>query len=413
MTQASLSPLERTCLPRHCRHLSTPGFSTPSFYRWDVGLTFGSEHLGQVGVKSCPFRTIRSRRCAKVRRRLDVSHHHCVRLSSSSSPSPPSPISATSTTLDGTEVRKPLPRKFETYAWRGYSINYRDTGLKTGLPVLFIHGFGASINHWRKNIPSLESTGELRVFAIDLIGLGASDKPGPSEVTYSIDLWSDLVADFINEMEVMGEDNRWTLIGNSIGSLVSLQVALKLGQSKIRSCALMNCAGGMVSFRYSELTRFQALVYRVFNSLLFNKIVGRWVFNYVRQPNVLTSILGQVYMDKTAVDDTLVEIIATPAGDEGACDVFLAIINGDAGPKPEDLLRELEWCPILVLWGENDPWTPLNKGLHPGSKFPSYHSGLILKGFENTGHCLHDEYPDLVNNELVPFVLNPRRRDDA
>lgn len=175
----------------------------------------------------------------------------------------------------------------------------------------------------------------------------------------------------------------------------------------------MNCAGGMVSFRYSELTWFQALLYRLFNLLLFNKIVGRWVFNYVRQPNVLTSILGQVYVDKTAVDDTLVEIIGSPAGDEGACDVFLAIINGDAGPRPEELLREIEWCPILVLWGKNDPWTPLNSGAHPGSKFPDYHSGLILKTFENTGHCLHDEYPDLVNRELVPFVLNPRRRDDA
>lgn len=412
MAQTCVPLLEQACSPRRYLHSSPAGFLIPTLHQSDSSSLFGSRDRGQVGVDSCTFYTTRRRWCVKSRKRPNVPYCPCVR-SCSSPPPPPSSTSSTSTTLDDTEVRKPLQRRFETYVWRGYNINYRDVGIESGRPVLFIHGFGASINHWRKNIPSLESTGELRVFAIDLIGLGASDKASPSEVTYSIDLWSDLVGDFINETKVMAEDSRWTLIGNSIGSLVSLQVASKLGRSKIRSCALMNCAGGMVSFRYSELTWFQALLYRAFNLLFFNKIVGRWVFNYVRQPNVLTSILGQVYMDKTAVDDTLVEIIGSPAGDEGACDVFLAIINGDAGPRPEELLREIEWCPILVLWGENDPWTPLISGAHPGAKFPDYHSGLILKTFKNTGHCLHDEYSDLVNGELVPFVLNPWRRDNT
>tara|TARA_B100000524_G_C23406018_1_gene282409 strand:+ start:112 stop:282 length:171 start_codon:yes stop_codon:yes gene_type:complete len=42
-----------------------------------------------------------------------------------------------------------------------------------GAPILLVHGFGASVNHWRDNIPALVSAG-YRVHAIDLLGLGGS-----------------------------------------------------------------------------------------------------------------------------------------------------------------------------------------------------------------------------------------------
>ena len=44
-----------------------------------------------------------------------------------------------------------------------------------------IHGFGASVGHFRKNIPVLAGEG-YRVYAIDLLGFGASDKPKDVEV---------------------------------------------------------------------------------------------------------------------------------------------------------------------------------------------------------------------------------------
>ena len=65
----------------------------------------------------------------------------------------------------------------------------------SGPPCLLVHGFGASSGHWRKNVPLLAQAH--KVFALDLLGFGRSDKP---LLAYSIDLWRDLVLDFLTEV---------------------------------------------------------------------------------------------------------------------------------------------------------------------------------------------------------------------
>jgi hypothetical protein len=54
-----------------------------------------------------------------------------------------------------------------TFWWRGYPIGYIAVNAHiTDLPaLLLVHGFGASVGHWRKNIPALAEAA--RVFATD------------------------------------------------------------------------------------------------------------------------------------------------------------------------------------------------------------------------------------------------------
>ncbi len=73
------------------------------------------------------------------------------------------------------------------WTWRGYRIQY--TVMGTGRPLVLIHGFGASIGHWRKNMPVLAAEG-YRVFALDLLGFGGSDKPA---LDYNLQLWEELL----------------------------------------------------------------------------------------------------------------------------------------------------------------------------------------------------------------------------
>jgi pimeloyl-ACP methyl ester carboxylesterase len=57
-------------------------------------------------------------------------------------------------------------------------------------------------------------------------------------------------------------------------------------------------------------------------------------------------------------------------------------------------------CPILVVWGEADPWTPL-KG---ANVFQDHRDRLAIQfsPIPDTGHCPHDERPEVVN----PLILD-------
>ncbi len=79
------------------------------------------------------------------------------------------------------------------WVWRGWRIRYtyQRSLSPNATPVLLIHGFGASIGHWRHNLPAL--TENHTIYALDLLGFGGSTK---AATTYKIDLWVDLVYEF-------------------------------------------------------------------------------------------------------------------------------------------------------------------------------------------------------------------------
>ena len=73
--------------------------------------------------------------------------------------------------------------------------------------------------HWRYNIPALVDAG-YKVYALDLLGFGASDKP---QQPYTMETWAELVGDFMDEFV---QNKPTVLVGNSIGSLVALMVPI-------------------------------------------------------------------------------------------------------------------------------------------------------------------------------------------
>ncbi|NET39628.1 MAG: alpha/beta fold hydrolase, partial [Cyanothece sp. SIO1E1] len=121
------------------------------------------------------------------------------------------------------------------WQWRGQSIHFVQVGERHPQrpPLLLVHGFGASTDHWRKNMTGLQDNFE--VWAIDLLGFGRSAKPNWQ---YTGDLWRDQLHDFISEM--MGQPA--ILAGNSLGGYASLCVAAQRPES-VAGLVLLNSAG--------------------------------------------------------------------------------------------------------------------------------------------------------------------------
>jgi pimeloyl-ACP methyl ester carboxylesterase len=281
----------------------------------------------------------------------------------------------------------------KTWQWRGHSINYQQQG-ETGRAVLLVHGFGASVGHWRKNIPVLAE--HCRCFAIDLIGFGASAKPMPGkEIDYTFETWSAQIRDFCRE--VIGDSV--LLIANSIGCVAIMQAAVDEPEM-VTGVALLNCSLRLLHER-KQATQpwFKRIGTPIVQQVLQNKAIGNFFFQQLAQPTTVKNILRQAYGRVESVTDELVDILMKPAADPGAADVFLAFTAYSQGPLPEDLLPLLS-CPALIIWGEVDPWEPIALGKE-FANYPAVQEFIALPG---VGHCPQDDAPELVNPILVKWI---------
>jgi pimeloyl-ACP methyl ester carboxylesterase len=261
-------------------------------------------------------------------------------------------------------------------------------------PLLLVHGFGASTDHWRKNITELSA--DFQVFAIDLLGFGRSSKPN---LQYSGELWRDQLHDFISEIIC----RKTILAGNSLGGYACLCVASQCPDSAA-GLVLINSAG---SFSQPENqiqpspNPVQKLLGKPAKWLFKQRLLQTLLFQYTRQKWVIRRTLEKVYLDKGAVTDQLVEEIYRPAFDEGAIDVFISVFSTPQGEKVDVLLKQLTY-PLLLIWGEADPWMRVRES---SRKFHEYYPQLT-EYFLTAGHCPHDEIPEQVNSHLREWVTS-------
>lgn len=278
-----------------------------------------------------------------------------------------------------------------TWEWQNHQIKYIVKG--TGLPLVLVHGFGASIGHWRKNIPAL-AEGGYRVFALDLLGFGGSDK---APVDYSVELWQQLLKDFWHEHI----QEPAVFIGNSIGALLSLAIAAHHPEI-VAGGVLLNCAGGL-NHRPEELHFPLRQIMTIFTNVVSSPGLGPFLFDRIRQKHRIRNTLRQVYGNKAAITNELVELLYQPSCDPGAQQVFASIVTAPPGPQPTELLPLVQ-CPLLVLWGEDDPWTPVSGG----RIFQEFARSQPIKfvSIPKTGHCPHDERPEVVNPLILDWLNN-------
>jgi pimeloyl-ACP methyl ester carboxylesterase len=285
----------------------------------------------------------------------------------------------------------PLPGTY--WQWRGQAIYYVRAGKKHPQrpPILLVHGFGASTDHWRKNIAELQE--DFEVWAIDLLGFGRSAKPNRE---YSGDLWRDQLHDFITE--VIGQPA--VLVGNSLGGYSALCVAAQR-PSSAAGLVLLNCAGPFTDTNPQPVNPFQKMVGELAKSTFSQSWASFLLFQYVRRRSVIRNVLQKVYIDQTAVTDQLIEEIYRPSCDPGAPEVFASVFKTPQGEKLDVLLDQLR-CPLLMLWGALDPW------MNAKTRAPKFrqHYPQLTEHYLQAGHCPHDEVPEQVNTFIRSWLLS-------
>lgn len=269
-----------------------------------------------------------------------------------------------------------------------------NTPVRGAHPLVLVHGFGMSSEHFAKNMHEIADAIGAPVHAIDLIGFGRSDKPG--EPVYGIDLWQRQLEVFLDD--IVGADKVF-LAGNSIGGYVCMNVAADR-PSECAGLSLINSAGtwGAINplgvpvpwLAYAPVAR----------------ALGRAMFHAARKPEHVARTLARVYVDQSAVDAALIESILQPtrspeaelAGPQLFSSLFLApvgrtwaqLLGGAGGYKG----------PTIALWGDKDPW------LHAGfvRMLEALCHDLEVRWMEDTGHCPHHERPDLFNRRLSDWI---------
>jgi len=303
------------------------------------------------------------------------------------------------------------------------TVNYIAAGPEEGPPILLIHGFGASGFHWRRNVNPLAAAG-YRVYAIDLIGFGKSSKP---VIDYDSRLWREQCACFLRECASCGAGGRRAIVaGNSIGGYAALSLAAEY-PDLVRGVASLNGAGRFspspeeaqaMKMEEERLAARGAVQIAIDDTVASVLAAAQRAVAYVglfvtKQPLRIKQVLQQVYpIRPEAADDELVASIVYPAEDapglappNGVPEVFYRIVSRNArgGAFPVDEIIGQLKVPLLLLWGEYDPW--VTRAYGDAAQAAAKRFGVDVRRVSvDAGHCPQDEAPEAVNAGLLAFA---------
>lgn len=251
-------------------------------------------------------------------------------------------------------------------------------------PLLFIHGYGAMIEHWRHNLHFFAA--HRQVFAIDLLGFGESEKPN---APYGLPLWAEQIRFFLQHQKL----EKVVLIGHSMGGATSLWFAHHHPE-QVESLVLVDASGIFPD----EINPLERLLYRAVGSPL----IGEAMFGLLANAFGARQSLVPTYYDVSKVTDDLVEQFAKPLRSSGAIYAYLApsryperfMLN--ALPRPCHFKGK-----TLIVWGRYDMAFPPEKILPKFKELLPQAEEVII---ENTRHCPHDEEPHAFNTALANFL---------
>jgi pimeloyl-ACP methyl ester carboxylesterase len=255
-------------------------------------------------------------------------------------------------------------------------IAYVDEG--EGAAVVLLHGFPLSSHAWRAFTPLLAA--RFRVIAPDLLGSGDSDKPdGPP-------LHIRAQAGYVRELLAGLGIGRFAVIAASHGGGVAQLLALD-GEG-VEAMVLLNpiCFDLWPSEQLRDVQR--------------NEPAVAYTESLVRALVTTALDLGMGHREKLGEAD-VEEFLRPWLGPDGVAAFFraAAAIDGIGLTGREDDLARLE-IPVLILWGEEDPFLPIGAADRLNEAIPTSTLGLL----PGCGHFLAEDAPETVAPMVYEYL---------
>ena len=273
----------------------------------------------------------------------------------------------------------------DTFVYKGSELHFRDLG--QGLPLIFIHGFGASMDTWRLLVKDLRD--EFRLVFLDLRGHGYSARPRDSR--YSIQDHADAVFALMEHLGL----NSAVLVGHSLGSGVALLAALNEHSRPTRLVSKVVLLAGSA---HPEQLNF-------FGWWLGVPAIA-WLATQLTPASFLTRMaLRHAFHDPAKVTDSLIELYAKYQRIPGTIYALMWTVRSFIAADIDLVRRSLSQIqiPVLNILGEHDRIVPRSTAEALRNLLPQYRLEII----DGVGHVPQEECPEAVVRLIRKFVLAP------
>jgi pimeloyl-ACP methyl ester carboxylesterase/Flp pilus assembly protein TadD len=256
----------------------------------------------------------------------------------------------------------------------GVRLRYAEQGDPAGQPIILLHGYTDSWFSFSRVLPLLSA--KYKVYALDLRGHGDSDRPASG---YKL---SDFAADVLAFMDEKGM-KRATIVGHSMGSFISQQVAVNAPERVERLILI----GSGTTLRNDVVLDLQRAV-NTLNDPVPATFVREFQASTVHQP-----------LPKEFMDRVVNESLKVPAR------VWRATIEGFFATDDRRQLGRIK-APTLILWGDRE--TIFTR--HEQDLLVKTIANADLKVYPETGHALHWERPEQFVKNLEGFIMRSEKR---
>jgi pimeloyl-ACP methyl ester carboxylesterase len=278
-------------------------------------------------------------------------------------------------------------------------IYVQEDGPSSGIPVVFIHGFGAWSETWKRTTSVLAGHG-FHTIALDVPPFGFSDKV--TDGTFSRQAQAQRIIKVLDSLQL----KQVVLVGHSVGARPTVEAALT-APDRIMALVLVDGALGFGSdgqFAPNEPTLLVQLFFAIHplrngvlsatatNPLMTKRLLG----GFVADPKILTPALLSIYQKPFVVKDSTNRL-----GD------WLKVLSVDPDTSLSGKLSNFSKLsmPTMIIWGDNDTITPLWQGQKLMQAIPK----SAMRVLNGLGHIPQIEDPTEFNEALLPFLEQVKR----